>query len=126
MRKRFCILLTVAFILAGCAGFKPDIAVNMTTDIVFATALAKHPESKRAVIAALIGIKTVLAQPITYDALVLEIARQFHGENAYVELILMDYLRADRPVSETYLTLFDEYKAGLTAKLDRLILIASM
>ena len=126
MKKRLLILIVTIGLLISCAGFKPDVAVNMATDVAFSVAVTQHPEIKPLAVAALVGVKEFLAGDVTYDDLILEIARRFAGQYAYVGVIVADYVGADKPISETHLTLFDSYKAGLSKKIDRLILIAGM
>ena len=126
MRKRFSALIIVIMFLIGCVGFKPDVAVNMATDVAFSVALTKHPELKPVIIVALTGLKTFLAGNVTYDDLIVEISKRLGGEYAYIGVIVTGYVETDKPISETYLTLFDAYKTDLIKKIDRLLLIANM
>jgi hypothetical protein len=129
MKKRLAVLF-VAFMLfvglTGCPGFNAGTAANMSTDVAFAAAMIKYPESKPVVIAALTALKPFLAKDVTYDELVIELSKQFGGKYASIGIIVADYFAADKPLFETYLTMLDSYKAALILKIDRFILIAGM
>lgn len=130
MKKKILGLLVALMLfvsLIGCTGFNAGTAVNAATDVAFAAVLISHPESKPVIVAALKSLKVVLTKTdITYDQLVIEIAKQFGGKYAVIGIILTDYFAADKPIFETYLPLLNSYKAALNVKLDRFILLASI
>lgn len=125
MKKLFAVILMLAMV-TGCAGLNTSIAVNVATDTAFVLALQNNPSYKVPVIDALNKIKTFLNGKVTYDDLILEISKQLPDKYAAVAVILIGYIETDKPVFETYLTMFDSYKAGVITKIDRLILLASI
>ena len=124
MKKLFAALMILG-LLAGCA-LNTNVPVNIATDIAFTAVLQNNPTYKAPVIAALTSVKTYLGGSVTYDDLILFINKQFGGKYIYVGIILADYIATDKPIFETWLPMFDEYKAAIIKKIDRLIILASM
>jgi hypothetical protein len=118
------VLSLLLMMLMGCAGTNASVPVNVATDVAFVLVLQNNPTYKAPVIAALEATKTFVSGKVTYDDLIAQISKQFGGQYAYVGVILQGYLDTDKPVFETYLPLLDSYKAGIIAKIDRLILLA--
>lgn len=126
MKKIMILVCAVLFLCFGCAGMNASVPVNITSDIAFVEVLRNNPTYKPAVVAGLQSIKTILAGDITYDDLIIKISQTFTGRYAYIGVILTGYIDTDKPVSETYLNLFNAYKVDLVKKIDRLIILASM
>lgn len=126
MRKFLIGLLMVLMVsgLFGCAGLNTSVPVNVATDVAFVMVLQNNPSYKDAVVTALQSVKVFLNGEVTYDDLILFITNKFGGKYAYVGVILAAYIDADKPIFETHLTLFDEYKVGIIKKIDRLLLLA--
>jgi len=124
MKKRLIVLVVALGLLMGCAGFNVTIATNIATDIAFVAVLENNPSMKPFVVETLQRVKVFVDGSVTYDDLLLEISKQFPGKYAYVGIILSGYIETDKPVFETYLPMFDAYKADIVKKIDRLILLA--
>jgi len=124
--KKLFIGIMFLMMLTGCAGLNTSTAVNASAEVAFTLFIQNNQNHKAEVINALNNIKTFLNGEVTYDDLILEIAKQLPDQYKVVAIILTSYLEDDKPVFETYLTLFDDYKAGLITKIDRLISIASV
>lgn len=125
--KKVVSILVVAISLFGlisCAGMNASVPVNIATDIAFVMAMEKYPASKPAVVAALKEIKLILSGQLTYDALMLELLKQFGDKYRYVYLIITGYIATDKPIFEGWLNLSDAYKADVIKKIDRLLLLA--
>lgn len=122
--KKIFIGLALMFMVAGCSGINSNALVNATTDTAFILALQNNPSYKAPVVLALQQTKAFLAGDVTYDALILEITNRFGGKYAVFGNLLIGMLAADTPVFETHLTLFDDYKATIVTKIDRLIMLA--
>ena len=124
--KRLMILVVALGLFIGCAGLNTSVAVNVATDTAFVMALQNNPTYKPVVTKALQDVKLFLNGTVTYDDLMLFLAKQFNGKYAYVCVILTGYIDTDKPIFETYLPMLASYKAGIIKKIDRLILLASM
>lgn len=124
--KRLFLMVVFCVLLVGCAGLNVNTATNVATDTAFVLILQNNPDYKAPVAEALRGIKVFLMGEVTYDDLMLEIAKVFPDKYAVVAVVLTGYIETDKPVFETYLPMLDSYKAGIVAKIDRLILLASI
>lgn len=124
MKKIFTIILVVG-LLMGCS-LNTNVPINIATDIAFTAALQNNPTYKVPVLTALNSVKTYLNSNITYDDLILYINKQFAGKYIYIGIILADYIATDKPIFETYLPMFEEYKIEIIKKIDRLIILASI
>jgi hypothetical protein len=128
MKKLFVGMLLLVM-LTGCTGLNTAIsnpAINAVTDTAFVLVLQNNPNYKPVVITALNSIKVFLSDKVTYDQLITEIAKQLPGKYTVVATILTAYIAADKPISETYLSMLDSYKSGIVTKIDRLILLAGV
>lgn len=125
MKKIFLTILCLV-ILIGCTGLNTNTAINAATDTAFVLVLQNNPDYKLAVVTALTGIKTFLSGKVTYDQLITEITKQLPGKYAVIATMLTAYISADQPVSTTYLSMLDSYKAGVIKKIDRFILLAGI
>jgi hypothetical protein len=124
--KKLFVGIMFLIMLAGCAGLNTSTAINASTDVAFALFIQNNPNHKAEVVTALNGIKTFLNGEVTYDDLILEIAKQLPDQYKVVAVILTSYIEDDKPIFETYFPLLDKYKAGIITKIDRLITIASI
>lgn len=122
----------VVFLLGGCAslttGLNTNQAANLAADTAFVLFLNHNPSARVAVIEGLNGVKAVMGSSVTYQDLLAEISGRFPGDGdmASVGAVLMLYLEGDKPLFESGIPLLDSYKNGLTAKIDRLILLAGL
>lgn len=126
MKKTLIALVLLVGMFIGCAGMNASVPVNVATDTAFVLVLQNNPTYKAPVIAGLQNVKTFLVGSVTFDDLMLMLPKQFMGKYAYVAVILAGYLDTDKPLFETYLPMLESYKSGIVAKIDRLILLASM
>lgn len=126
--KRIMLLMVGLMLLftVGCAGLNANVAINVATDTAFVMVMQNNPSYKPAVLAGLNTAKTFLAGNVTYDDLMLMLSKQFDGKYAYVYVILSGYINTDKPVFETVLPMLGSYKAGIIAKIDRLIQLANI
>lgn len=124
MMSLLCVLITACF--SGCAGFSANQAVSTASNIGLALVLKNNPQYKAPTLLALNGIKVFLGGDVTYDQLLAEIEKYKDPEYAYIVTMLKSELSTDTPVSTTYLTLFDDYKADLIKRIDAYIAIASI
>lgn len=112
-------------LLAGCAG-----SINTTpdqmVDVAFVAVIVAHPESKPVIVKAIKDIEVYLDKDITYEELIAYIASKFPGQYAPVAVLLIDYLNTDKPISESWLTMFDGQKTSIKTKLDHLKMLASI
>lgn len=122
--KKIIFVILFAMIVSGCTGINTGVATNVATDTAFVMALQTHPEYKPAVIAALTDLKLFLANPVTYDDLIIQINKQFGPKYAYIGIILQGYIEADKPVSTSMITMLDSYKRAVEIKIDRFLLLA--
>jgi len=113
-------------LLTGCTGMNASVPVNVATDTAFVLVLQNNPQYKPDVVAGLQTIKLFLAGNVTYDALIMEISKQFGGKYAMIAVILTGYLDTDKPVSISAITMFDSYKSAVIIKIDRLIQLANV
>jgi len=125
MKKLFIAMMFVVFVF-GCTGLNVNTATNVATDTAFVMVLQNNPDYKAPVIDALNKIKTFLSGKVTYDDLMLEIAKVLPDKYAVVAVVLTGYIETDKPIFETYISMLDSYKAGIVTKIDRLILLASI
>jgi hypothetical protein len=120
-------ILIIAFgVLIGCTGLQIKTTADVTSDAAFYLVLKNNPDYKAPVIAGLQRVKTFLAGDVTYDALIIEVSKAFGGRYAYIGILLQMEFDTEKPIFETYATLFEAYKIILTKKIDRLILLAEM
>lgn len=126
MKKIFYVFLICMMFVCGCSGLNTSTVVNVASDMTFVMFLQNNPDYKADVVSGLENIKTFLNGEVTYDDLVLEIAKQLPDKYKAVAVVLTSYIDADKPVFETYVTLLDSYKAGVISKIDRLIALASI
>ncbi len=119
------ILALVILLMTGCTGINASVATNIATDVAFVSVLQNNPGYKVPVVSALQGIKVFLGGEVTYDQLVQEISRQFGGQYAYVGSILLGYIDSDTPISTSAINLLGSYKDAVTAKIDRLLILAA-
>lgn len=124
--KRLLIGIIMLVMVTGCAGLNVNVAANVATDTAFVLVLQNNPTYKVPVIEGLQRVKTFLSQPVTYDALILEISKAFGGKYAYAGIILRSYIDADKPIFESNLTLFEAYKNGVLKKIDTLLILANI
>jgi hypothetical protein len=135
MKKIFAVLISVLclFTFIGCASLQTNTdaktAINVTTDVAFIAALQNNPSYKADVVAGLKNLKLFLnVTGCTYDDLLAEVIKQFPQTSKYAiyAVVISYYLDCDKPVSTTLLPMLDNYKAGIEAKIDRLIQLAAM
>lgn len=126
--KRIMLLLVGLMMIftVGCTGLNANVAMNVATDTAFVMVMQNNPSYKPVVIAGLNTVKTFLGGNVTYDDLMLMLSKQFDGKYSYVYVIISGYINTDKPISETVLPMLGSYKAGIIAKVDRLILLAGM
>jgi hypothetical protein len=120
------LMLIVLTGCTGCTGLNANVAMNVATDTAFVMAMQNNPCYKPVVLAGLNTVKTFLDGSVTYDDLIIMLAKQFEGKYAYIYVILVGYINTDKPLSETVLPMLGSYKAGIIAKVDRLIVLAKM
>ena len=113
-------------VLVGCTGLNANQVVTTASDVGLSMVLKKNPQYKAPTVVALNEIKALLAGSITYDSLLIELARYAAPEYAYIILILKADLSTDTPVSTSVLPMLDSYKAGIIKRIDNYILIASI
>ena len=113
-------------VLVGCTGLNANQVVTTASDVGLAMVLKNNPQYKAPTVVALNEIKALLAGSITYDSLLIELARYAAPEYAYIILILKADLSTDTPVSTSVLPMLDSYKAGIIKRIDNYILIASI
>ena len=121
-------LLAVVFMLAmvvGCTGMNASVPVNIASDAAFVLVIQNNPNYKSAVIEGLNKVKTFMSGTVTYDDLLIEIAKVLPSQYAVVAVILSGYLDTDKPIFETYLPMLDSYKEGVIIKIDRFIFLAT-
>ena len=127
MKKFYLAVLCFVMFVMGCTGLNTaanNPAINVVTDTAFVLVLQNNPQYKPVVVAALQNIKILLNGKLTYDQLIAEITKLLPGEYAVVGVMLTAYIAADKPISETYLSMFDAYKAGVIVKIDRFLMLA--
>lgn len=124
--KKIFVGFMFLMMLAGCAGLNTSTTINASTDVAFALFIQNNPNHKAEVVTALNSIKTFLNGEVTYDDLILEIAKRLPDQYKVVAVILTSYIEDDKPVFETYINLLNSYKAGIIKKIDRLITIANV
>ncbi|MEN6420313.1 MAG: hypothetical protein ABFD76_00070 [Smithella sp.] len=124
--KKLFIAMMFCFFVVGCGGLNVNTATNVATDTAFVMVLQNNPDYKAPVIDALNQIKIFLSGKVTYDDLILEIAKVLPDKYAVVAVVLTGYIETDKPIFETYISMLDSYKAGIVTKIDRLILLASI
>jgi len=113
-------------VLVGCTGLNANQVVTTASDVGLSMVLKNNPQYKAPTVVALNEIKALLAGSITYDSLLIELARYAAPEYAYIILILKADLSTDTPVSTSVLPMLDSYKAGIIKRIDNYILIASI
>jgi hypothetical protein len=113
-------------VLVGCTGLNANQVVTTASDVGLAMVLKNNPQYKAPTVVALNEIKALLAGSITYDSLLIELAKYAAPEYAYIILILKADLSTDTPVSTSVLPMLDSYKAGIIKRIDNYILIASI
>lgn len=128
MKKLFAAIIMLAMLMGyvGCTGLNTSVAVNVATDTAFVLALQSNPTYKAPVIVALKEVKAVLTGTVTYDDLIIQITKAFGPKYAVIGVVLSGYIAEDKPLFETYLPMLESYKAGILAKIDRFILLASI
>lgn len=124
--KKILISMLAVFMLAGCAGIKAQPVIYAATDTAFLLVLQANPQYKTPVIAGLQGIKLALGGSITYDQLMIEIAKQLPMPYDAVAVIFTGFLQSDTPVSTNIFPMSQDYKNAIIVEIDKLILIAGM
>lgn len=124
--KKLFVGIVFLMMVVGCAGLNTSTTINASTDVAFALFIQNNPNHKAEVVIALNGIKTFLNGEVTYDDLILEIAKRLPDQYKVVAVILTSYIEDDKPVFETYLPMLDSYKKGVLAKLERFLYLASI
>ncbi len=120
-------LAMVVMLCVGCTGINANVATNIASDVTFATVMKNNPNLKAPVVKALQSTRDYLQTGgVTYDDLLVYISKQFAGQYAYVGVILSGYIETDKPIFQTYLPLLDSYKAAVTAKIDRFLVLAQL
>jgi len=119
--------------VVGCASLQTNTnaqtAVKVTTDVAFIAALQNNPSYKADVVAGLKNLKLFLnVTGCTYDEFLAEVIEQFPQTSKYAiyAVVISYYLDCDKPVSTTLIPMLDNYKAGIEAKIDRLIQLADL
>ena len=125
MKKLFVAVMLLMMVI-GCAGLNTSQTVNVATDAAFVGVLQNNPDHKAEIVQGLADLKTFLSGEVTYDSLIIEIAKRFPNQYTAAAAVLTSYLEADKPVFETYLPLMNDYKAGFITKIDRLISLAGI
>jgi hypothetical protein len=127
-RTIFSLFVAVMLIVGviGCTGFNANQVATTASDVALALVLNNNPQYKPAVVVALKTTKTFLEGKVTYDDLMVELAKYTGTKYAYIFVIIAADFGGDKPLFETYLPMLDSYKAGLITRIDRWILIASM
>jgi hypothetical protein len=113
-------------VLIGCTGLNANQVVTTASDVGLAMVLNNNPAYKAPTVVALNEIKALLSGNITYDDLIVALAKYSAPEYAYIILILKADLSTDTPISTTVLPMLDSYKAGIIKRIDNYILIASI
>lgn len=124
--KKILLSIIVLVMLMGCAGIKAQPVIFAATDTAFLLVLQANPQYKTPVIAGLQGIKLALGGSITYDQLMVEIAKQFPAPYNAVAVIFTGFLQSDTPVSTNIFPMSQSYKDAITVQADKMILIAGM
>ena len=124
--KKLILIAIILGMLFGCTGLKSNVAVNVATDTAFVMVLQNNPTYKPVIAKALQDVKMFLKGTVTYDDLMLFLAKQFDGKYAYVCVIITGYIDTDKPIFETYLPMLESYKIDIIKKIDRLILLSSL
>lgn len=124
MKKLFAVVIMLAMVV-GCAGMNASVPVNIASDAAFVLVIQNNPNYKPAVIEGLNKVKTFLSGTVTYDDLLIEIAKVLPGQYSVVAVIIAGYLDTDKPIFETYLPMLDSYKEGVIVKIDRFIFLAT-
>lgn len=128
--KKTIFSLLVALMLfigvIGCTGFNANQVATTASDVALAMVLNNNPSYKPAVVTALKTTKVFLEGKVTYDDLMIELAKYSGEKYAYIFIIIASDFASDKPLFETYLPMLESYKAGLVVRIDRWILIASM
>lgn len=124
--KKLILIAIILGMLFGCTGLKNNVAVNVATDTAFVMVLQNNPTYKPVIAKALQDVKMFLKGIVTYDDLMLFLAKQFDGKYAYVCVIITGYIDTDKPIFETYLPMLESYKIDIIKKIDRLILLSSL
>jgi len=124
--KKLILIVVILGMLFGCTGLKNNVAVNVATDTAFVMVLQNNPTYKPVIAKALQDVKMFLKGIVTYDDLMLFLAKQFDGKYAYVCVIITGYIDTDKPIFETYLPMLESYKIDIIKKIDRLILLSSL
>jgi hypothetical protein len=123
--NKIIVVLISILLMAGCAGSITTTPDQMV-DVAFVAVIVAHPESKPVIVRTINDIEIYLEKDITYDELIAHIASKFSGQYAPVAVLLIDYLNKDKPISESWLSLFDGTKASIKTKLDHLKMLASI
>jgi hypothetical protein len=124
--KKLLVGIMMLLMFTGCAGLNTTTAVNVATDTAFVLILQNNPTYKAPVIEALKTIKVFLSGSVTYDDLMIEIARVLPDKYIVIAVVLSGYIQGDKPIFETYLPMLDGYKADIIKEVDRLILLAGI
>lgn len=124
--KNLLAVMVMVVVMTGCTGINTGVMVNVATDAAFVLVLQNNPSYKPVVIAALTEVKSMLANSMTYDELVLAIAAKLPGKYAVVAVALSAYISSDKPYFETYLPMLDSYKQAVATKIDRFLFLASL
>jgi hypothetical protein len=124
--KKLFVGIMFLIMLAGCAGLNTSTATNIASDVAFTMVLQNNPSYKAPVASALQSIRDYLSGEVTYNDLIKMISDVLPDQYAVVAIILTGYIETDKPVFETYLPMFDSYKEGIIAKIDRFLLLTSV
>jgi hypothetical protein len=124
MKKLFAVIVMLVMLI-GCAGMNASVPVNIASDAAFVLVIQNNPGYKVPIIAGLNKVKAFLSGTVTYDDLLIEIAKVLPSQYAVVAVILSGYLDTDKPIFETYLPMLDSYKEGVIVKIDRFIFLAT-
>lgn len=124
--KKLLLGIIMLVMIGGCTGINTSVPVDMATDVAFVLILQNNPSYKPAVVAGLNSIKAALDGELTYDDLMVLIAKALDGKYAVVAVVLMSYLDTDKPIFESWIPMLDSYKQAVIAKIDRFILLTDL
>lgn len=124
--KRLLVAVLLVGLLFGCAGISANVPISAATDTGFYLAMKANPQYKPAVVASLNSLKVLLSGSLTYDQLIIEIAKAFPGDKAALGVFLSSYMAQDKPTSVTLIPMSQSYKDSIIVKIDRFLLLANM
>jgi len=124
--KKLLVLFMCCIFLTGCAGstLQSDQQTDQIVDIAFVALLISQPELKPEIVKQLKAVKAVLDTDISYQTLVSEISNRFAGKYAPLVPLIMQFISADKPISEDWLTMFDGTKQTIKLKIDHLLMLS--